>query len=207
MTLVTRAASVVISAAALAILLRRVDLPAAVRTAAHEPLLVLASTVALNVLATWVRAVRSQRVLAALGQRIDGRRNAAVQLAGQTLSWVSPAAAGDFVRPYLWRAHDGVPLTPGAVTVIYERIVSFAQLGIVGAACVAPFALGGAALAAVWAATAVLLGLPWLATRVIRLRRSGDKSHRPGRHVRLTANPLGKWCLIARPGGNLRVRH
>lgn len=194
-TWATRAASILISAAALVILLRRVDLPAAVHTASREPLLVLVATVALNAVATWVRALRSQRVLFALGHPVGGRRNAAVQLAGQTLSWVSPAAAGDFVRPYLWRAHDGVPLTPGAVTVVYERVISFAQLGLVGAACVAPFALHGGALAAVAAATAALFALPWLATRVVRVRPTAHIGGGRGWRSRLLGAGSELWRL------------
>jgi uncharacterized membrane protein YbhN (UPF0104 family) len=93
---------------------------------------------------------------------------AATQLAGQTLSWVSPVAAGDFVRPYLWRSHDGVPLTPGVVTVLYERIFSFGQLMVLGAVCSAPFVTGGAALAGVAVAGLILLALPWLVPRLVR---------------------------------------
>ena len=93
------------------------------------------AAIAVNVLATWIRATRSQAVLTALGYRIPPVRMAATQLAGQTLSWVSPVAAGDFVRPYLWRRHDGVPLTPGIVTVLYERVFSFGQLVVLGVCC------------------------------------------------------------------------
>ena len=120
---VTRVVSIVVSLAALAILLRRVDLPAALRTAEDEPWPPLVAAIALNIAATWLRSTRSQTVLSALGHRVPPLRMAATQLAGQVLSWVSPVAAGDFVRPYLWRPHDGVPLTPGVVTVLYERIV------------------------------------------------------------------------------------
>ncbi|MGH7723111.1 MAG: lysylphosphatidylglycerol synthase transmembrane domain-containing protein [Candidatus Dormibacteria bacterium] len=165
---ITRLATVVISVGALAILLRRVDLPASVRTAAAEPWPALAAAVAVNAVATWLRAARSQTVLNALGHRVNRLRMMGTQLAGQTLSWVSPAAAGDFVRPYLWRSHDGVPLTPGVVTVLYERIFSFGQLMVLGAVCLAPSVLGGAALAAAVAGAVCLLTLPWLVPRLGR---------------------------------------
>jgi uncharacterized membrane protein YbhN (UPF0104 family) len=161
-------ASVLISLGALALLLRRVDLPAALRIAAAEPWLPLAGAVALNIVATWLRAARSQVVLNALGHRVGRIRMAATQLAGQTLSWVSPAAAGDFVRPYLWRTHDGVPLTPGVVTVLYERIFSFGQLLVLGAVCLAPFVLGGLGLVAAVLGAGCLLTLPWLIPRWAR---------------------------------------
>jgi uncharacterized membrane protein YbhN (UPF0104 family) len=165
---VTRVISIVVSLAALAILLRRVDLPAALRTAEDEPWQPLVGAIALNIAATWLRSTRSQTVLSALGHRVQPLRMAATQLAGQTLSWVSPVAAGDFVRPYLWRSHDGVPLTPGVVTVLYERIFSFGQLMVLGAVCSAPFVTGGAALAGVAVAGLILLALPWLVPRLVR---------------------------------------
>jgi uncharacterized membrane protein YbhN (UPF0104 family) len=164
----TRLASVLISLGALALLLRRVDLPAALRIASGEPWPPLAAAVLLNIVATWLRAARSQIVLNTLGHRVDRLRMAGTQLAGQTLSWVSPAAAGDFVRPYLWRRYDGVPLTPGVVTVLYERIFSFGQLVVLGAVCLAPFVLGGLALAAAVLGAVCLLALPWLIPRWAR---------------------------------------
>jgi uncharacterized membrane protein YbhN (UPF0104 family) len=167
---VTRLVSVLVSVGALAILLRRVDLPAALRTAAGEPWTALAGAVGLNLVATWLRAGRSQVVLNSLEHRVAWLRMAATQLAGQTLSWVSPVAAGDFVRPYLWRAHDGVPLTPGMVTVLYERIFSFGQLLVLGAVCAAPLAIVGAPLGAVAAGGVVVLALPWVVAHLARRR-------------------------------------
>jgi uncharacterized membrane protein YbhN (UPF0104 family) len=205
-TWVTRVASVVISLGALAILLRRVDLPAALRTAATEPWPSLASALALNAVATWLRATRSQWVLNGLGQRIGRVRNAAIQLAGQVLSWVSPAAAGDFVRPYLWRSHDGVALTPGVVTVLYERIVSFGQLSVIGAACMAPFVLGGPVLAAVAAAAAVLLALPWLVARTVQppAKDSGQGLRAASWRGRVSGAATEVWHLAGQ--GRLSLR-
>jgi uncharacterized membrane protein YbhN (UPF0104 family) len=203
---ITRAASVVVSLGALAILLRRVDLPAALRTATAEPWPPLAGALALNVVATWLRSERSQIVLNSLGHRIGRLRMAGTQLAGQTLSWASPAAAGDFVRPYLWRSHDGVPLTPGVVTVLYERIFSFGQLAVIGAACMAPFVFGGPALAAVAVAAGVLLLLPWLVPRQVRLPASaaGQGTPLPGWRARLKRAAVHLWCLAG--DGRLSLR-
>ena len=202
-TWATQTVSVVVSLGALAILLRRVDLPAALRTAAREPWPPLAAAVALNALATWLRAVRSQAVLNSLGYRVGRARMAAVQLAGQTLSWVSPAAAGDFVRPYLWRTHDGVPLTPGVVTVLYERVISFGQLAVIGAACLAPFVVSGAALAATTVAAAMLLVLPWAVPRLARLPEHGSvgRGVRTGWRARLAGAGAQLWRL----GGDGRL--
>ncbi len=178
---ITRVASVLVSLAALAILLRRVDLPAALRTAEDEPWPTLAAAVALNLVATWLRSARSQFVLNRLDHRVPRVRMAATQLAGQVLSWVSPVAAGDFVRPYLWRSHDAVPLTPGVVTVLYERIFSFGQLVVLGAVSAAPFVVRGPALAAVAAAGIVLLALPWLVVRLVRRSAPAAGGHAASR--------------------------
>ncbi|HEY8676324.1 MAG TPA: lysylphosphatidylglycerol synthase transmembrane domain-containing protein [Candidatus Dormibacteraeota bacterium] len=171
---ITRVLSVLVSLGALAILLRRVDLPAAVRTAASESWPPVAAAVCLNAVVTWLRASRSQIVLNTLGHRVGRMRMIGTQLAGQTLSWVSPAAAGDFVRPYLWRSHDGVPLTPGMVTVLYERIFSFGQLLVLGAAFMAPLVLSGPALVAAAAGAVGLLTVPWLLPRLARPRGSSE---------------------------------
>jgi len=202
---ITRVASVLISLGALALLLRRVDLPAALRTATAEPWPPLAAAVMLNIVATWLRAARSQIVLNAMGHRVDRVRMAGTQLAGQTLSWVSPAAAGDFVRPYLWRRHDGVPLTPGVVTVLYERIFSFGQLLVLGAACLAPFVLGGLGLIAAVVGASCLLTLPWLIPRLARrlpeVSGSGDARMSWRGRLALAAGQLwrlagdGRLCL------------
>ncbi|HSP64594.1 MAG TPA: hypothetical protein VLO10_00250, partial [Candidatus Deferrimicrobium sp.] len=71
---VTRALSIVVSFAALAILLRRVDLPAALRTAEDEPWQPLVAAIALNIAATLLRSVRSQAVLTTLGHRVQPAR-------------------------------------------------------------------------------------------------------------------------------------
>jgi uncharacterized membrane protein YbhN (UPF0104 family) len=202
---ITRIATVLVSLGALALLLRRVDLPAAIRTATAEPWPPLAAVVLLNVVATWLRASRSQIVLNALGHRVDWLRMVGTQLAGQTLSWVSPAAAGDFVRPYLWRSHDRVPLTPGVVTVLYERIFSFGQLLVLGALCLAPFVLSGPALIAAAAAAACLLIVPWLIPRLAR--RPPEMAGTPGARgwrgrLALAAGQL--WRLAG--DGRLSVR-
>jgi uncharacterized membrane protein YbhN (UPF0104 family) len=206
LTWFTRIASVVVSLGALAILLRRVDLPAALHTAATEPWSALAGALALNAAATWLRAARSQLVLTGLGHRIGRLRMVGVQLAGQTLSWVSPVAAGDFVRPYLWRRHDGVPLTPGVVTVLYERIFSFGQLVVIGAACMAPFAVSGPSLVAVAAVAAAMLALPWLVARTLPppATPAGAGGDRTGWRARLTGAAADLWRLAGRPGLSAR---
>jgi uncharacterized membrane protein YbhN (UPF0104 family) len=202
---VTRIASVVVSVGALAILLRRVDLPAAVRIAASEPWPPVVAAVALNVVLTWLRAARSQVVLNTLGHRVGRLRMAGTQLAGQTLSWVSPVAAGDFVRPYLWRSHDGVPLTPGMITVLYERIFSFGQLLVLGAICVAPFVLSGVALGAAAAGAVVLLTLPWLVPRLARSQGEADGiAPSPGWRARIAHGAGQLWRLAG--DGRLSLR-
>jgi uncharacterized membrane protein YbhN (UPF0104 family) len=201
---ITRVLSVLVSLGALAILLRRVDLPAAVRTAASESWPPVAAAVCLNAVVTWLRASRSQIVLNTLGHRVGRMRMIGTQLAGQTLSWVSPAAAGDFVRPYLWRSHDGVPLTPGMVTVLYERIFSFGQLLVLGAAFMAPLVLSGPALVAAAAGAVGLLTVPWLVPRLARPLGSSGVPGSPGWRGRLAHASGQLWRLAG--DGRLSLR-
>jgi uncharacterized membrane protein YbhN (UPF0104 family) len=162
--------------------------------------------VALNVAATWLRSVRSQTVLTVLGHRVRPARMAASQLAGQTLSWVSPVAAGDLVRPYLWRSHDAVPLTPGVVTVLYERIFSFGQLVVIGAVCAAPFVASGPLLGALCGAAILLWALPWMVARAVPARapEAGGLAASRGWRDRLVHAGGQLWRLGADGGLTLR---
>ena len=47
-----------------------------------------------------------------------------IQLVGQTSSSLTPAASGDYVRAYLWRQSNQVPLRVGAAVVTFERLYS-----------------------------------------------------------------------------------
>jgi len=82
----------------------------------------------LNIPVVGLRAWRADLVLRRLGHRVPARRMLAVQLVGQTSSTLTPAASGDFVRAWLWKRDDGVPLGAGAATVLFERLFSFGLL-------------------------------------------------------------------------------
>ena len=49
---------------------------------------------------------------------------APIQLVGQTSSTITPAASGDYVRAYLWRSSNSVPVRVGAAVVTFERLYS-----------------------------------------------------------------------------------
>ena len=91
-----------------------------------------------------------------------------VDLAGQTLSWLTPAASGDLSRPYLWRNHDRVPVSAGVATVVYERLVTIVQLGIVGGVLAAAIYLPALDTAGLAVAGLVLLASPWWASVITR---------------------------------------
>ncbi len=59
-----------------------------------------------------------------LGYRVPMRSMAPIQLVGQTSSTITPAASGDYVRAYLWRSSNGVPVRVGAAVVTFERLYS-----------------------------------------------------------------------------------
>ena len=109
-------------------------------------------TIGLNVPITLVRAVRTRLILRRLGHRVGWWSLIRAQLAGQTLSNLTPAASGDLVRAYLWRRDDDVPATKGVAVVVYERILSLALLIAVGAAFYAPD-IGGP-----WVVTGISIG-------------------------------------------------
>ena len=132
---------------------------------------------ALNVPITLLRAWRTQALLLAVGERLPVGLLVESQLVGQTLSAVTPAAAGDLWRGVMWQRRQGTPLRLGFAAVLADRVVSLGlQLG-VGCVLFAP-AAGGRAVAVLLAAVgAGLLVAPWalaaLFRRVALLRRAG----------------------------------
>ncbi len=82
------------------------------------------AAVALNVPVIWLRALRAQLIVRQLGYRVPMRSMLPIQLVGQTSSTITPAASGDYVRAYLWRSGNGVPVRVGAAVVTFERLYS-----------------------------------------------------------------------------------
>ena len=83
---------------------------------------------ALNLPVIWLRALRAQLIVRHLGHRVPMRSMAPIQLVGQTSSTITPAASGDYVRAYLWRSSNGVPVRDGAAVVTFERLYSLFML-------------------------------------------------------------------------------
>jgi uncharacterized protein (TIRG00374 family) len=79
---------------------------------------------ALNVPVVWLRALRAQLIVRHLGHSVPMRSMLPIQLVGQTSSTITPAASGDYVRAYIWRSSNGVPVRVGAAVVTFERLYS-----------------------------------------------------------------------------------
>jgi glycosyltransferase 2 family protein len=84
----------------------------------------LLGALVLNVPVVLLRAYRAQVVVGHLGYTVGMRHMMPIQLVGQTSSSLTPAASGDFVRAYLWRRTDSVPVRVGAAVVMFERLYS-----------------------------------------------------------------------------------
>jgi uncharacterized membrane protein YbhN (UPF0104 family) len=157
-----------ISAAVIYGLVRKVNPAQVVSKAGHVSWRLVGVAIALNLATTLLRARRSQILLRRLGHHVPFVRMNWVDLAGQTLSWLTPAASGDLSRPYLWRNHDRVPVSAGVATVVYERLVTIVQLGVVGGVLAAAIYLPALAAAGLAVAGLVVVAAPWwvsLATR------------------------------------------
>lgn len=85
----------------------------------------------LNIPIVWLRAYRAQFILDHLDHHVSMRSMLPIQLVGQTSSSLTPAASGDFVRAYLWRQSNRVPLRAGAAVVTFERVYSLFLLAAV----------------------------------------------------------------------------
>lgn len=84
----------------------------------------LLAALVINVPVVWLRALRAQVMIRHLQFRVPMRSMLPIQLFGQTSSTVTPAASGDYVRAYLWRSSNGVPVRVGAAVVTFERLYS-----------------------------------------------------------------------------------
>jgi uncharacterized protein (TIRG00374 family) len=129
-------------------------------------------TIALNVPITLVRAGRTRLILDRLGHRVGWSSLVRAQLAGQTLSNLTPAASGDLVRAWLWRSDDEVPATKGVAVVVYERILSLALLIALGAAFYAPDLGGPLLVAGICAGALAVVAVPLALTHVDLARRA-----------------------------------
>jgi len=119
----------------------------------------------LNIPVVGLRVWRADLVLRRLGHRVPLHRMLAVQLVGQTSSALTPAASGDFVRAWLWKRDDGVPLGAGAATVLFERVFSFGLLVAVAVLLVSFPRLGPAGWALVAAGLAAATFAPFFLSR------------------------------------------
>lgn len=93
----------------------------------------LAWALLLNIPIVVLRAFRAQAYIGALKHPVPMRSMIPIQLVGQTSSSLTPAASGDYVRAYLWRQSNGVPVRVGAAVVTFERLYSLGLLVAVSA--------------------------------------------------------------------------
>jgi uncharacterized protein (TIRG00374 family) len=142
---------------------------AALRTLSIPALLI---AIGLNAPITLVRNLRTRLVLRRLGHTVGWWSLTRSQLAGQTLSNLTPAAGGDLVRAWMWRRDDDVPGSTGVAAVVYERLLSLVLLLAAGAAFLAPTIAGPQIAAAVCAGAALLIAVPWLLARIAAARRA-----------------------------------
>ncbi len=119
----------------------------------------------LNVPVVLLRALRTQVVLRFLGHGVSFRSMVPVQLVGQTSSTLTPAASGDYLRAYIWRRTQAIPLRDGAAVVTFERIYS---LGLLVAVSVLLIGLPRYGIAG-WVGVAVGLAAATLAPAAIEL--------------------------------------
>jgi len=109
-------------------------------------------------------ALRQRLILNALGQRFSAWKLLPISYYGNTVSFLTPMASGEIVRPALFQRGLNLPLSQGVAVVLYERLYSSFLLGVTG---LLALALTGALAWTISAALVTLLltasGLPLLA--------------------------------------------
>jgi uncharacterized membrane protein YbhN (UPF0104 family) len=160
-----------------------VSRPALIWEALQEVDLVpLVGALLVNIPIVLLRTLRAQALLRFLRHEISLRAMLPVQLVGQTSSTVTPAASGDYVRAYIWRRLDAVPVRDGAAVVTYERLYSLFLLVVVAVLLIILPSHGWIG----WIAVAAGLGLATLAPAAVE---------------RLTPPHLERWALRRITGG------
>lgn len=191
-----------ISAGVIVGLLQKVNPGMVIQKSGHVAWSRVWLAIALNIPVSALRAWRSQYLVDRLGYRVPWLRMAGSQLAGQTLSWLTPAAAGDMVRPYMWRNWDGVPVSAGVAAVLYERLVTVFQMGVLGGWLATAVFLPAAAVAGLSVVALVVLLAPWwMSVLTRRLHRTEHTGGRPG----IVAGLLRALVRLQDLGLSLRV--
>ena len=142
---------------------------------------------ALNVPIILLRAYRAQVYVSALKYPVPMRSMLPIQLVGQTSSSLTPAASGDYVRAYLWRSSNGVPVRVGAAVVTFERIYS---LGLLAAVSVLLIVLPRHGIAG-WAGVAAGLALATVSPMLFELLPPSLERWAIGK---VTRGPLGRFA-------------
>lgn len=128
-----------------------------------------------------IRWGRWEMYLRALGIRIPLRTSVAVFLAGLAMT-VTPGKVGEFLKSYLLKATDGVPMAVSAPVVLIERFTDLLSLVLLASFGAASY--GGAAGATVLFSSGAVLGVGLVVLRSERLT---------GQAVGVLAHlPLGK---------------
>lgn len=118
-------------------LLTRVPLGQVETDAQGETAFAIGMAFALNIPVFVLRAVRTRYLLGHLGHRVHLAETTAVNLVGQTLSSLTPAASGDLGRSVIWNRRDGIPVADGVVVVIFERFYALGLMLVIGVAGIA----------------------------------------------------------------------
>ena len=147
----------------------------------------LIAALLLNVPIVLLRSVRAQVALRFLGHRISLRSMIPVQLVGQTSSTVTPAASGDYVRAYIWRRNESIPVRDGAAVVTFERFYSLFLLVLVAILLISLPRHGWIG----WIAVAAGLGVATVSPAGVEL---------------VTPPALERWALRRITGGRLLGR-
>jgi glycosyltransferase 2 family protein len=122
----------------------------------------LALVVALNVVVIGAWAVRSERLMAAVGHPLPVTSLVPIVSFANTINNLTPASAGEAVRALILRRRHGVPYGRSTAVIVAERLWAIWIMAVsAGAAAVGTLMGAGPALAAVaWAAAIVAAFAP-----------------------------------------------
>jgi glycosyltransferase 2 family protein len=122
-----------VSAAALALVLSRIDIGAAARVIGDVGALPMIAAFAAYVASQWISANRWDRVLESVGLDLDGGLAVKYYFIGMFFSLFAPSTIGGDLARVFYVRREGLDTTSATLSVVFDRVIGFVWLAAIAA--------------------------------------------------------------------------